>query len=433
MLFVSLLLVSLASVNCRIFPEIQDDFEGKNWALIVAGSNGWDNYRHQADVCHAYQILHRNGIPDKQIVVMMYDDIANNEENKRPGVIINHPAGDDVYHGVPKDYNGEDVTPKNFLNILQGKKSAMAGIGSGKVIESGPNDNVFVYFTDHGAPGLIAFPSEELHAKDLITALNSMYNAKQYAKLVFYLEACESGSMFKDLSSTINIYATSAANGKESSYACYFDKTLEVYLGDLYSVKWMEDSDTENLGKESLHKQYKIVRTETNLSHVQEFGDMKMSKCKVGDFQGDEAKPLNPLPFAPLNAIPSPEVPMAILYHKLEKASSLEEMQKIRHKIEDMKRLNGNIHKTIETIVSQSVKSEEDADRIMQAETKDITDWNCYKQATTKFSKQCYTLGQHDYAMTLMGVLVNLCEEPIETSIVLQTIDKVCKLETNKV
>ena len=34
----------------------------------------------KADVCHAYQILHRNGIPDERIVVMMYDDIANNEE-----------------------------------------------------------------------------------------------------------------------------------------------------------------------------------------------------------------------------------------------------------------------------------------------------------------------------------------------------------------
>lgn len=32
----------------------------------------------------------------------MYDDIANNELNPRPGVIINHPQGDDVYVGVPK-------------------------------------------------------------------------------------------------------------------------------------------------------------------------------------------------------------------------------------------------------------------------------------------------------------------------------------------
>lgn len=51
--------------------------DAANWAVLVAGSNGWYNYRHQADVCHAYQILHKNGIPDSNIIVMMYDDIAN--------------------------------------------------------------------------------------------------------------------------------------------------------------------------------------------------------------------------------------------------------------------------------------------------------------------------------------------------------------------
>ena len=34
----------------------------------------------KADVCHAYQIFHQHGVPDENIVVMMYDDIADNEE-----------------------------------------------------------------------------------------------------------------------------------------------------------------------------------------------------------------------------------------------------------------------------------------------------------------------------------------------------------------
>jgi len=54
--------------------------ESANWGVLVAGSSGYYNYRHQADVCHAYQVLHKNGIPDSNIVVMMYDDIANNTE-----------------------------------------------------------------------------------------------------------------------------------------------------------------------------------------------------------------------------------------------------------------------------------------------------------------------------------------------------------------
>ena len=42
------------------------------------------------------------------------------------------------------------------------------------------------------------------------------------------------------------VYATTAANGDESSYACYYDEELQTYLGDLYSVNWMEDSETVN-------------------------------------------------------------------------------------------------------------------------------------------------------------------------------------------
>lgn len=49
-----------------------------HWAVLVAGSNTYSNYRHQADICHAYQIMLENGIPEDQIIVMAYDDIANN-------------------------------------------------------------------------------------------------------------------------------------------------------------------------------------------------------------------------------------------------------------------------------------------------------------------------------------------------------------------
>lgn len=34
----------------------------------------------QADICHAYHVVHNHGIPDERIIVMMYDDIANNPE-----------------------------------------------------------------------------------------------------------------------------------------------------------------------------------------------------------------------------------------------------------------------------------------------------------------------------------------------------------------
>nr|CDJ26729.1 legumain-like cysteine peptidase protein [Tityus serrulatus] len=268
---------------------------GKLWAVIVAGSNTWDNYRHQADVCHAYQVLHNHGIPDEQIVVMMYNDIAYNEQNPNPGVVINHINGSNVYKGVPLDYTKDDVKPSNFFNVLWGNATAMKNVGSGKVVNSGPKDHVFVYFADHGGYGLICFPSYfetnddktgTITTAELVSFLKSFHQQNKFGKMVLYIEACESGSMFMGLPKNINVFATTAANKDESSYACYFDETLETYLGDVYSVKWMEDSDKEPLGKETLEQQYKIVKKETTSSHVKQFGDLTISKMTVSEFQG---------------------------------------------------------------------------------------------------------------------------------------------------
>jgi hypothetical protein len=44
---------------------------------------------------------HEEGRAQRQNIIV-YDDIAHNPENPRPGVIINHPQGGDVYTGVPK-------------------------------------------------------------------------------------------------------------------------------------------------------------------------------------------------------------------------------------------------------------------------------------------------------------------------------------------
>ena len=76
--------------------------QGRLWAVLVAASRGWENYRHQADVCHAYQVLHGHGVPEDNIIVMMYDDIAYNQRNPYQGNIFNRPNGSDVYKGVPR-------------------------------------------------------------------------------------------------------------------------------------------------------------------------------------------------------------------------------------------------------------------------------------------------------------------------------------------
>lgn len=188
-----------------------------------------------------------------------------------------------MYKGVKIDYRGSEVTVANFLNAITGVKK-----GNKKVLQSGPNDHVFINLVDHGAPGIFAFPSEELTAKQLINALKTMEQKKMFSELVAYVESCESGSMFSGLlPRNASIFATTASRPDESSYACYYDDKRETYLGDLYSVNWMEDSDKEDLSKETLATQFTITKKRTNMSTVMEFGKLSIAKEPVGNFQGN--------------------------------------------------------------------------------------------------------------------------------------------------
>ncbi|KAJ8542208.1 hypothetical protein K7X08_017074 [Anisodus acutangulus] len=304
-----LVLVSIwVNIEGRSISQfLNEESEGTIWAVLVAGSNGWDNYRHQADVCHAYQLLKDGGLKDENIIVFMYDDIAKNRENPRPGVIINSPYGHDVYKGVPKDYVGEDVNAKNFYNVILANKSGIVG-GSGKVLNSGPNDHIFIYYTDHGGPGIVSMPSGEyVFANDLVDVLKKKHASGTYDRLVFYLEACESGSMFDGLlPEGLDIFVMTASKPDEDSWATYCGEGTPddpclvkcpppefqgVCLGDLYSVAWMEDSDVQDRDADTVQGQHIRVANRTADgdygSHVSVYGDIVVSFDRLSTYMGE--------------------------------------------------------------------------------------------------------------------------------------------------
>ncbi|XP_078350172.1 legumain-like isoform X2 [Oculina patagonica] len=353
--------------------------------------------------------------------------------NPTPGIIINKPNGTDVYHGVPKDYTELDVNPHNFLNVLMGDKEDMNETGSGKVIESGPNDHIFVYFADHGGPGVLFFPTgDELMANQLIDVINDMYAKKKFKKMVIYIEACKSGSMFyKKLKNNINVYVTTAANPNEDAYACYYDKERQIYLGDVYSVSWLENSESVNLGKESLLQQFKIVEKETNTSHVMQYGDMDLENETLDNYQGvgsGKGSGVSPEEYSaePItDAVPTPDVHLKTLQNRLRDATSKAKKQKIINEIEKLLKLKEEILKTMEKIVAQCVSSTEQKVRVLKT-TADPKDFHCYKQAVRAFSKNCYNLGKNEHAARHVYVLSNLCEENIPAEVIVSAIKQHC-------
>merc|ERR1712002_796668 len=435
----SLYIVILALGSSQAFtvndlPETPED--GSLWVFLVAGSNGWYNYRHQADVCHAYQIVHAHGIPDDHIVVMMYDDIAYNIENPTPGKIINHPNGTDVYHGVPKDYVCASVRPDIFLQVLKGEKVDGA-FGSGKTLASGPNDNIFVYFADHGAKGLVAFGEATLKATDLNKAIKDMYSAKKYNKMVFYVEACESGSMFKGLlPKDVNVFATTASNATTSSYACYFDKQRKTFLGDVYSIKWLEDSDKENIEKETLEHQFIVVKNETNTSTVCQFGEKEISQMPVGAFQGPTPtiglpRPTHPPHYPPQwfscgrDAVPGPDVPVKILQSNFESATTPSEKEEAKERLDSLLRNRKFMQNVVHELV-QGITEDNALTGTMFNDNVELTQFDCYYTAVDAFHSRCFNVGQNDFALRMLNPLVNLCERGFTASQIVSAIKDTC-------
>lgn len=423
----------------RAFPTaVDEDSGGTKWAVLIAGSNGYWNYRHQADVCHAYQVLKKGGLKDENIIVFMYDDIANNEENPRPGVIINSPHGYNVYAGVPKDYTGKDVNVNNFLAVLLGNKAALTG-GSGKVVDSGPNDHIFIYYSDHGGPGVLGMPTNPyLYADELIDTLKKKHAAGTYKSMVFYLEACESGSIFEGLlPEGLNIYATTAANAVESSWGTYCPgdypsppPEYETCLGDLYSVAWMEDSERHNLRAETVKQQYELVKRRTANadsyygSHVMQFGDKDLERDMLYLYLGTnpanenytrvDANSLRPLSSKAINQRDADLVHFWDKFRKAPEGSArkveaqkqvIEAMSHRAH-LDDSMKLVGKLLFGIEN-GPEVLKTVRPAGRPL------VDDWKCLKSLVRAFEKYCGSLSQ--YGMKHMRSIANICNAGITT------------------
>jgi hypothetical protein len=226
-----------------------------------------------------------------------------------------------VYAGFNIDYKGKDVTPENFMKVL-------TGTASGKNLASTSDDNVFVFFSDHGAAGLIAFPSGELHKADLQKTFDTMHTNNMYKKLTFYLETCESGSMFEGMS-TPGVYALSASSPSESSWGTYCGadamvngKSINSCLGDLFSVNWMEDSDAEDITSESLADQFGVIKKTTDKSAVMQWGDVSFQTDTVSEFQGDKATAGNRMEYKKTGSVSAREVDLRRAYEMYSKATS---------------------------------------------------------------------------------------------------------------
>ena len=205
------------------YPALED-----NYAVLVAASQGWKNYRHQADVLGFYHYLKAKGYDDDHIILIMADDIAYNERNPLQGVVRRELSGTNLYEDVQIDYRLGDLTLSDLKQILSGEPSEAYPVTLG----SGTSDNVLFFWSGHGTQqGWEWKDTEHLDAG----FARSMFSDMQFRKMFAIIETCYSGGVAQGCTGIPGLLMMTAANPHETSKADAFDNELQVYLSNTFT------------------------------------------------------------------------------------------------------------------------------------------------------------------------------------------------------
>lgn len=468
-IFAILAIVALAFANEQhdLFNQAMKASQkegGNTWVVLIAGSSGWGNYRHQSSVYKAYQLAHQAGIPDEHIITFFEDDIANNRQNPFPGKVFNelYQSGGqniDVYEGVVKDYISKDASVKNLVNVLSGNPTAA---GSGKTLQSTENDNVFIFYDDHGNSGIIAMPTEELfHDYDLTTVLDAMTSKKMFKKLIFFMSACYSGSMFYKQKLPENVYVATSAPTSASSYACLEDPKLNTYVTSCWPHGWIKsiDNNGQNVDFGTIFEDSYNYATKESPTSPCQYGDLSLKNMTWAAFMsGSDAasrkKKMDLLKDE--TAVPQFLVAYTLAKHNYERNPTAENYEAFKHE----KQIRLRVDSLVSEIVAQSLPNKFLDMRVCQTCDESC---DCYASCITSGSadhcarmccdyaackanqyqsdaeidcaltlQRAFTdavepsLAKHEYILSA-GIQFNrLCRSGVDVTKALQAIDRVC-------
>jgi len=211
------------------------------YAVLVQGSNGWTNYRHQADVLSVYQMLKKNGFDDDHIILVLDKALASDSKNPEPGIIRAEDGGKDLMSGSTIDYDNADLTSADICNILLGVKSDKTPV----VLPKDAGQNVMLFWSGHGhnrtsngADELVwrdADTGRGMTADLLRQTVSQMQQQGSYRKMLILTEPCFSEAVITPLVGIPGVLAMSSAGIYEQSFADSWSSELGVWRCDRFS------------------------------------------------------------------------------------------------------------------------------------------------------------------------------------------------------
>ena len=218
------------------YPALTDKY-----AVLVQGSFGWDNYRHQADVLSVYQMIKEKGFDDDHIILVIDKALASDPKNPEQGVIRARDDGKDLNNDCVADYDNADITPADICNILLGIKSDRTPV----VLPKDEGQNVLLFWSGHGhnraGNGVDELvwrnnaTGQGMTAERFSNTVNQMQQQGNYRKMLIITEPCYSECIITPLEGIPGVLAISSAGTYEQSFADNWNSELGVWRCDRFS------------------------------------------------------------------------------------------------------------------------------------------------------------------------------------------------------
>jgi len=256
------------------------------WAVLVAASHGWENYRHQADVLAQYRLLRSRGVSDKRIVLVTADDIAYDDRNPNPGTVRQRVGGKNLNRDVEVDYGPDELSAHDLTAILRGRRSQRLR----RVIRSRRRDNVYVFLAGHGDKRGLYLGLDQavprtgdrfslLTPRGLGAAVSRMAREQRYRRLLLAVEACN-GAVFGKSVRSPGAALLSAAGPRESSLSANYDAEGGVWLADEFSFRLQREARERPAA--TLGATFARLTRRVPGSHPAASGDLRAAR--IGEF-----------------------------------------------------------------------------------------------------------------------------------------------------
>lgn len=237
----------------RTYPERQGLY-----ALLVAPSRGWENYRHQADAYALYQRLKDAGLPDDRILLVAEDDIAFDTRNLYPGMVRIAPGGENVYSGVKIDYHPSEISLEGLADLLTGEGGRPSALSA--------TDNLLVYWVGHADPEGPRWLDTGLTAAETGRFFRRLSEAGAFRKALVLVEACYAGKIGQACEGIPGLLCIAAAGPDETSKVNTYSYELRTWLSNSFTDALLDAF--AHRPDDTLYALYSRIYNRTLGSHV---------------------------------------------------------------------------------------------------------------------------------------------------------------------